>query len=232
MASPKRRGPASTTARACPDATIISSYPTGTSYVEGGKRYDLTVPPGTKRVNRVEIRGAAYGTATTGPMAQRPARSPPGRKGVSAQCRTSFAPRNWRHAVLHQHRCRNSRSKKSGLMTSAQAHGTHRQLQALLHDQGRRRTRSSPRLPPLNAFIAGRFAPGRALHRRSRMPSRGREGGRSAPVPPVPAGDPVQPRGARDAPIVHILIPVELRRCRCPTSPLARAWDYGWQNLT
>ena len=29
-------------------------------YVEGGKAYDLTVPPGEK-VNRVEIRGAAYG---------------------------------------------------------------------------------------------------------------------------------------------------------------------------
>lgn len=35
--------------------------PDWNTYVEGGKRYDLTVPAG-ERVNRVEIRGAAYGS--------------------------------------------------------------------------------------------------------------------------------------------------------------------------
>src|SRR5437588_6127039 len=35
--------------------------PDWNTYVEGGKNYDLAIPPGEK-VNRVEIRGAAYGT--------------------------------------------------------------------------------------------------------------------------------------------------------------------------
>src|SRR5205085_2466857 len=38
-------------------------------YVEGGKAYDITVPPGEK-VNRVEIRGAAYGDLAWSPDGQ------------------------------------------------------------------------------------------------------------------------------------------------------------------
>ena len=45
---------------ALPGRDDYFELPDWNTYVEGGKRYDLTVPPG-ERFNQIEIRGAAYG---------------------------------------------------------------------------------------------------------------------------------------------------------------------------
>jgi hypothetical protein len=68
-------------------------------YVEGGKRYDLTVPPG-EHVNRVEIRGAAYGrldwTGADGKGAVGAKAAGRGAQHLHLRAETG------RHAVLHQ----------------------------------------------------------------------------------------------------------------------------------
>jgi hypothetical protein len=68
-------------------------------YVEGGKRYDLTVPPG-EHVNRVEIRGAAYGRLDwTGADGKGAAGAKAAGRGAQ---HLHLRAEAGRHAVLHQ----------------------------------------------------------------------------------------------------------------------------------
>ncbi|MEG8054961.1 hypothetical protein QP185_20200 [Sphingomonas aerolata] len=81
-------------------------------------------------------------------------------------------------------------------------------------------------LAPLNAYIAGRFA----SDERSTvvaMPSVGLKAAVGAGTGGA-SGAPVRRKDA--APIVHILIPASFGDA-LPDRPLARAFDYGWQNL-
>ncbi|RXD06790.1 LamG domain-containing protein [Sphingomonas sp. UV9] len=195
--------------------------PDWNTYVEGGKRYDLTIPP-RERVNRVEIRGAAYGRldwsdgSRTSPIATRA-------QGIVRSV-DQFAAR-------------------SGGMLSFTNTMQEQPIQELwAYDIGAGAepagsfklsytvdTAASPdlaALAPLNTYIAGRFGP----DERSAvvaMPSAGLKAAVGAGSGGA-TGAPV--RRADAAPIVHILIPASFGDA-LPDRPLARAFDYGWQNL-
>jgi hypothetical protein len=88
--------------------------------------------------------------------------------------------------------------------------------------------RLSPRIAPLaslNDFIAGRY-PANERSTVLAMPS----GGVKAAVGAGSAGGGGNALPAHADPIVHILIPASFGEAKAD-QPLARAWDYGWQNM-
>ncbi len=190
-------------------------------YVEGGKRYDLTVPAG-ERFNRVELRGAAYGSLSwTGDgkdsvLATRP-------KGVVRSV-DQFAPRTG--GTLH--------------FTNVMQEQPIQELWAYDIGAGTEPTGSfkldytvraamAPNLAalaPLNRFIAGRFAP----DERATVVAMPTAGVKAAVGAAAAGGDARVVRPAGMAPIVHVLIPATLGDA-LPDQPVARAFDYGWQNL-
>lgn len=190
-------------------------------YVEGGKRYDLTVPPG-ERFNRVEIRGAAYGsllwsdggkTTTLATRAQGTVRSVsavPERQGGTLSFVNTMQEQPiqelWAYDV------------KAG----AEPAGSFK----LSYTVDATASTRIAALASLESFITGRYAP----DERSMvvaLPSSGIKAAVGAAV--AGAGAPAQTR-APGLPIVHILIPASLGDAY-PDKPLARAFDYGWQNL-
>lgn len=194
--------------------------PDWNTYVEGGKRYDLTIPSG-ERVNRVEIRGAAYG-ALSWSDGGRSDRLATRAEGIVRSV-TDFAPRTggvlsftnvmqeqpiqelWAYDIAPG-------KEPAGSFTldytidSATAPGI-----AALGD--------------LNAYIAGRFAP----DERSTVVAMPSAGIKAAVGAGTGLGT-VAHRRAPGAPIVHVLIPASFGAA-LPDRPLARAFDYGWQNL-
>lgn len=195
--------------------------PDWNTYVEGGKRYDLTIPPG-ERVNRVEIRGAAYGTldwndgAKSVPLAKRP-------QGVVRSV-DSIAPRTGGRLsftnVMQEQPIQEIWAYDVG--AGIEPAGSFK----LSYVVNAATATDLAALGELNTYIAGRFAP----DERSTVVAMPASGLKAA----VGAGTGVTgaavARRADAAPIVHVLIPASFGDA-LPDRPLARAFDYGWQNV-
>ncbi|MCU6454278.1 LamG domain-containing protein [Sphingomonas sp. A2-49] len=186
-------------------------------YVEGGKRYDLTVPEG-QRFNRVELRGAAYGT-----LSWNGTRIATRAKGVVRSV-DAVAPRTGGVLsftnVMQEQPIQELWAYDVG--TAPEPAGSFRLSYTV-------NAAASPRmaiLDGLNGYIAGRY-PADERATVVAMPSSGMKvavgagaaGGGAAPV-----------ARAAGKPIVHVLIPASFGDAY-PDKPLARAWDYGWQNV-
>ncbi|MCP3735561.1 LamG domain-containing protein [Sphingomonas sp. RP10(2022)] len=185
-------------------------------YVEGGKRYDLTVPEG-QRFNRVEIRGAAYGTL--------------GWNGTTVATRAKGVVRSVDAVAPHT----------GGVLSFTNVMQEQPIQEFWAYDVGTAPepagsfklaytidASASPRLAslaPLNAYIAGRF-PADERATVLTMPSAGMK----VAVGAGAAGATAAVERAPGKPIVHVLIPASFGDAY-PDKPLARAWDYGWQNI-
>uniref|UniRef100_UPI0035CA2D09 LamG-like jellyroll fold domain-containing protein n=1 Tax=uncultured Sphingomonas sp. TaxID=158754 RepID=UPI0035CA2D09 len=186
-------------------------------YVEGGKRYDLTVPPG-ERFNRVEIRGAAYGSLLWNgkPVATRT-------KGV---VRSVAALAERQSGVLSF-----VNTMQEQPIQEIWAYDVHAGVEPagsfkLSYTVDSTASTRIASLGALERFIAGRYAPDERTTVVA-LPSAGIKAAVGAAA--AAAGAPIQARAA-GLPIVHILIPASLGDAY-PDQPLARAFDYGWQNL-
>ncbi|GKS02646.1 LamG domain-containing protein [Sphingomonas aquatilis] len=190
-------------------------------YVEGGKRYDLTVPAG-ERFNRVELRGAAYGSLSwTGDgkdsvLATRP-------KGVVRSV-DQFAPRTG--GTLHFTNVMQEQPIQElwayDIGAGTEPAGSFKLDYTIRADMAP----TLAALAPLNGFIAGRYAP----DERATVVAMPTAGVKAAVGAGAAGGGGTVARPAGMAPIVHILIPASLGDA-LPDQPVARAFDYGWQNL-
>ncbi len=186
-------------------------------YVEGGKRYDLTVPPG-ETVNRVEIRGAAYGTLQWSgkTLATRA-------KGVVRSVDSFSAHTGGTLSFINQMQEEPIQELWAyDVGAGTEPTGSFKLSYTINADAAP----DLAALAPLNAFIAGRFAPDERSTVLA-LPSAGVKAAIGAGA--AGASGTVQ-RTAGAMPIVHILIPSNFADADAD-KPLARAWDYGWQNL-
>lgn len=186
-------------------------------YVEGGKRYDLAVPPG-ERFNRVEIRGAAYGALLWNgtPVA---ARAQGVVRSVDALAERQGGTLSFVNQVQEQPI---QELWAYDVRAGAEPAGSFK-LSYTVDSAASTRIAA---LAPLESFITGRYAP----DERSTvvaLPSSGIKAAVGAGA--AGSGGTATPRAA-GLPIVHILIPASLGEAY-PDRPLARAFDYGWQNL-
>lgn len=196
--------------------------PDWNTYVEGGKRYDLTVLPG-ERVNRIEIRGAAYGTLDWSDGDGKPVTLAKRPQGVVRSVE-HFAPRTGGRFgftnVMQEQPIQEIWAYD--ISSGAVPKGSFSLDYTVNSDLAPKLAA----LDPLNAFIAGRYAPDE------------RETVLATPTSGIKAavgagaagatGPVARLKGAQ--PIVHILIPASYGDAY-PDQPIARAWDYGWQNL-
>ena len=191
-------------------------------YVEGGKRYDLTVPAG-ETFNRVEIRGAAYGNLSWTDAGGKDQTLATRAKGVVRSVDT-VKPRTG--GTLHFTNVMQEQPIQELWAYDVGAGAVPKGSFTLSYTVD---AAASPRLAaltPLNAYIAGRFAP----EERSTvvaMPSAGMKVAVGAGAAGASAN---AVRRAAGRPVVHVLIPASFGDA-FPDQPLARAWDYGWQNL-
>lgn len=190
-------------------------------YVEGGKRYDLTVPPG-ERFNRVEIRGAAYGqldwTGDGKPilLARRPQGVVRSFDSVGERQGGTLSFTN----VMQEQPIQEIWAYD--IAPGAEPQGSFK----LSYTVNAGASPGIAALDALNGFIAGRYPP----DERSTviaMPSSGVKAAVGAGS--AGAGIKVQ-RTSGGAPIVHILIPSSFGPAHAD-QPIARAWDYGWENV-
>ena len=191
--------------------------PDWNTYVEGGKRYDLTVPEG-QSFNRVELRGAAYGT-----LSWNGTRLADRAKSVVRSV-DAVAPRT------------------GGVLSFTNVMQEQPIQEIWAYDVGSKPepagsfklsytidAAASPKmaaLDGLNAYIAGRY-PADERATVLAMPSSGMKVAVGAGAAGA-SGAAVQ--RAPGKPIVHVLIPASFGDAY-PDRPLARAWDYGWQNV-
>ena len=192
-------------------------------YVEGGKAYELTVPA-NERVNRVEIRGAAYGflaSSADGGSWRNVATRPQGvvrsfdsiRPQQGGRLRFTNVMQEQPIQEIWAYDVDEAREPdglfKLGYTVDVQANAA-----------------ELPALGALDAFIAGRFP---ATERQTvvALPdnSKGGEPGASAVVQTKVA---VRPVGS--LPLVHILIPSNFSDW-IKARPLGRGWNAGWDNL-
>jgi hypothetical protein len=190
-------------------------------YVEGGKNYDLKIPA-NERFNRIELRGAAYGTLSYSadgksyaPLAKRP-------QGVvrtfdQFDAKTGGALRFtnvaqetpiqelWAYDVA----------------PGVEPKGTFK-LDYTVHADA---APARPQLADIVRFIDGRYPP----KERTTVLATPSSGGKAA----AGAGDAASTKQRVEqqdtAPIVHILIPSGFGDA-LPAEPPARAWNYGWEN--
>ena len=186
-------------------------------YVEGGKRYDLTVPPG-ERFNRVEVRGAAYGSLLWNGKAVA-TRAKGVVRSVDALAERQGGMLSFVNAMQEQ--------PIQELWAYDVGAGTEPAGSfKLSYTVDAAASTRIAALAPLEAFIAGRYPP----DERSMvvaLPSAGIKAAVGAGA--AGAGAPAAQRVA-GLPIVHILIPASLGDAY-PDKPIARAFDYGWQNV-
>ncbi|TCP33730.1 LamG-like jellyroll fold domain-containing protein [Sphingomonas sp. BK235] len=197
--------------------------PDWNTYVEGGRRYDLTVPAG-ERFNRIELRGAAYGTLgwSAAPGAKETALATRARGVVRSV--DAVAPRQG--GVLH---FTNAMPEQPIQEIWAYDVGAGTVPAGSLTLDYTVRAAVAPTLAalaPLNAFIAGRYAP----EERATVVAMPTAGVRAAVGAGAAGGGGAAVRPAGLAPLVHVLIPASLGDAD-PDRPVARAFDYGWQNL-
>ena len=190
-------------------------------YVEGGKRYDLNVPV-TERFNQIELRGAAYGTLTWEGVGRNEmiSRRP---KGV-VRSFTRTAPRTG--GTLHFTNVMQEQPIQElwayDVGAGAVPAGTFQLDYTVRADAAP----TLAALAPLNAFIAGRYPPAE----RATVVALPTSGVKAAVGAGAAGGSAKVTRGDDLDPIVHILIPASFGDA-APDQPVARAWDYGWQNL-
>lgn len=185
-------------------------------YVEGGKRYDLTVPEG-QRFNRVEIRGAAYGTlgwngTTVATRARGVVRS------VDALAPRTGGVLSFTN-VMQEQPIQEIWAYDIG--TAPEPAGSFK----LAYTIDANASPALAALAPLNAYIAGRY-PADERATVLAMPAAGMK----VAVGAGAAGATAAVKRAPGKPIVHVLIPASFGDA-FPDRPLARAWDYGWQNV-
>lgn len=195
--------------------------PDWNTYVEGGKRYDLTIPPG-ERVNRVELRGAAYGTLGWS-IAGGDRRELGLRTAGTTRSVNAFAPVTG--GTLHFKNQMQEQPIQELWAYDVQA-GTEPagsfKLSFTIDSTASTRVAA---LDQLNRFIAGRYPPEERATVIA-LPSSGVRAAVGAGASVSGGAGPRQP----GMPIVHVLIPASLGDAY-PDRPLARAFDYGWQNL-
>ena len=190
--------------------------PDWNTYVEGGRRYDLTIPAG-ERVNRVEMRGAAYGALSWNgrTLARRPA-------GVLRSV-DAFAPVTGGTLSFTNSTPETPIQELWAYDVGAGAEPTG--SFKLSYTVSVSASTDVAALAPLKQWIAGRYAP----DERASVVALPSSGVRAAVGAGTGLGESATPH-ARGAPIAHILIPASLGDA-APDRPLARAFDYGWQNL-
>lgn len=186
-------------------------------YVEGGKRYDLSVPA-DERFNRVEIRGAAYGSLLWNdkPLAARA-------KGVVRSVTSLPERQGGTLSFVNQMQEQPIQELWAYDVTPGEVPAGSFQLSFTVDSSASTKVAA---LNTLERYIAGRYAP----DERSMvvaLPSSGIKAAVGAAA--AGAGGTATPH-VKGAPIVHILIPASLGDAD-PDKPLARAFDYGWQNL-
>ncbi|OJU20134.1 MAG: hypothetical protein BGN95_21925 [Sphingomonas sp. 66-10] len=194
-------------------------------YVEGGKRYDLTIPPGD-RINRVELRGAAYGALTwtaegkDGGKEKQLASRP---KGVVRSISDFPAVTG---GALHFTNVMQEQPIQEiwayDIGPGAEPSGSFK-LDYTIHSAMRPDLAA---LSDLNTFIAGRYPP----EERATVVAMPTSGVKAAVGAGAAGGAGRAARAEGLAPIVHILIPASLGDAP-PDQPVARAFDYGWQNI-
>ncbi|UIJ46566.1 LamG domain-containing protein [Sphingomonas cannabina] len=197
------------------------TLPDWNTYVEGGKAYELTIPPG-EAVNRVEIRGAAYGGldyAADGKSYARLARRP---QGIEKSIH-SFSERTGgrlRFTNIAQE-TPIQEIWAYDVQPGAEPEGTVK----LSYTVDSKAAPGFAALAGLNAFIAGRYPPAERATVVALPASRG-----GAAVGAGSAAAAGEARRIEDAaPLVHILIPSGFSAA-APDRPLARAWNYTWAN--
>lgn len=191
--------------------------PDWNTYVEGGRAYDLTLPGG-ERFNQVEIRGAAYGTLSWNgeKLAER-------RQGVVRSV-TRAAPRTG-GSLRFANRMAEQPIQEIwayDVAPGVEPAGSFKLDYTIRADVAP----SLAALAPLNAFITGRYAPDEATTVVA-MPT---SGVKAAVGAGAAGGAAVAARPAGAQPIVHVLVPASFGDA-APDQAVARAWDYGWQNL-
>lgn len=192
-------------------------------YVQGGKNYDLTIPDGAT-VDRVEIRGAAYGSLsysadgkTYRPIASRPEGEV---RSVNA-----FAP-----VTGGKLRFTNSAQETPiqeiwayDVTGGAEPEGT---LKLSYTVNSALSPKGFAALDSLNDYIAGRYPP----DERSTVVALPAGADHAAPGAASAASSTAAERRADNEPVVRILIPSGFGAA-APDKPLARAWNYTWANV-
>jgi len=194
-------------------------------YVRGGKQYDLIIPPDEK-FNRVEIRGAAFGTlnyaanvtsATQDKFERLDVRSPGVVRSVSNVAERSGGMLRFINSV------------QETPIQEIWAYDVHpgTEPQGTFKLSYKIKADAAPEFPCIQSlvnFIDGRYPP----EERSiavALPTSARVA--------VAAGSPTDTsiikRKKNMAPLVHVLIPSAFDDS-LPARPLSRAWNYGWQN--
>jgi hypothetical protein len=198
--------------------------PDWNTYVEGGKAYDLAVPAG-ESVNRVEIRGAAYGELAWSadgkawrPLARRP-------EGVVRSADAFSARQGGRLRftnVAQETPIQEIWAYDVG--EGKEPAGTFK----LSYTVNPEAAPAYGNLSALVGFIRGRY-PADERETVVALPA-GASSGRAAAA----AGDPTATgnvqRTAGAAPIVHVLIPAGFGDALPARAP-SRAWNYGWENV-
>ena len=193
-------------------------------YVEGGKAYDLTIPPGEK-INRVEIRGAAYGDLSWSPDGQRwssLAHRPQG----AVRSADSFSERQGGRL-----RFTNVAQETPIQEIWAYDVGAGEEPQGSLKLSYTVNPDAAPdygNLQALTQFIHGRY-PADERETVIALPA-GASAGRAAAAASDPTATGTVQRTAGSAPIVHILIPSGFGDALPDRAP-SRAWNYGWENV-
>lgn len=192
-----------------PGRNDYMQLPDWNTYVEGGQQLDLTVPAG-ETINRIEIRGAAYGElkGTAGSLFNRP-------QGVVRSV-DSFADQVG--GTLHFHNTAQETPIQEiwGYQVSAAAEpeGTVKQRYQI----------DSSVLPDyiniasLRDYIDGRFAPD---ERSTVMALPKGAGSRKRDADSLPA---------KPMPIVHVLVPSGVGDAPA-AQPLIRSWAHSWENM-
>jgi hypothetical protein len=191
-------------------------------YVEGGKTYDLAVPA-SERFNRIELRGAAYGALSYAADGSHFAPLATRRQGVLRSL-DQFASK--KGGALHFTNAAQETPIQEiwayDVVPGAEPEGTFKLSYTVRADAAP----SRPQLADLVRFIDGRYPP----EERTAVLAIPSSGGKAA----ASAGDPTNARKRVEqigaAPIVHILIPSGFGDAP-PAEPLARAWNYGWENV-
>lgn len=191
-------------------------------YVGGGKQYDLTLPKGAT-FNRVELRGAAYGSLSWTGDDGRTVKLDKRAAGVVRSV-SSFAPLTG--GTLHFTNDMQEQPIQElwayDVAPGAEPDGTAKLSYTVRAD----RAPAYAALTGLNAFIAGRYAP----RERATVVALPTSAGVAAVGASDPTAAPPADRSGPHDPLVHILIPSSFGDAP-PDRPVARAWDYGWQNM-
>lgn len=195
-----------------PGRTDYFQLPDWNVYVEGGQALDLTLPD--EPFNRLEIRGAAFGTLDY---------APPGQESLKPLAKRAKGPVR----TLEQFETRRGGHLR---FTNIEQETPIQEIWAYNVTEGAEpegtiklnytiQSNAAPdydNLAALRAFIAGRHPPGER-----------------ATVVALPSGAASRTRAPEPAsgmPLVHVLIPSGFGD-PAAAQPLTRAWAYGWENM-